>query len=121
VSALDFAGNEGPSVLLGSTTDVHDHALPTCLAVHQNAPNPFNPLTNIAYDVPAGVEELVIRVHDVAGRHVRTLVSGPVPPGRHTVAWSGTNESGEAVASGVYYYTLEAPGHLATRKMVLMK
>ena len=89
--------------------------------MYQNTPNPFNPVTSIAYDVPAGVDEVTIRVFDVNGRRVTTLVEGLVPPGRHVAVWDGTNQSGQSVASGVYYYTLEAAGQTTSRKMLLMK
>jgi flagellar hook assembly protein FlgD len=86
----------------------------------QNVPNPFNPKTVVAYEVPqtAAVE---IRVYDVTGRAVRTLVDGTVEPGRYAVTWDGRNDAGEAVGSGVYFCVMDTPAYHATNKMMLLK
>jgi hypothetical protein len=86
-------------------------------------PNPFNPITTIAYWVPehAAGTDVELTVYDVRGRLVRTLVHKPVDPGRHAVVWDGRDNSGAAVSSGVYLYRLEAEGYEAVRKVVLLK
>ncbi|MCK4681363.1 hypothetical protein KAT82_09555, partial [bacterium] len=94
--------------------------LPTVFRLVQNAPNPFNPKTTLAYHVPRE-SEVTIRVYDVAGRSVRTLVDGMVEPGRHAAVWDGTNDGGEAVGSGIYFCTMEAPDFHDSRKMTLLK
>ena len=94
--------------------------LPTVFRLVQNAPNPFNPKTTLAYHVPRE-SEVTIRVYDVAGRSVRTLLDGVVEPGRHAAVWDGTNDSGEAVGSGIYFCTMEAPDFHDSRKMTLLK
>jgi hypothetical protein len=94
--------------------------LPTVFRLLQNAPNPFNPKTTLAYHVPRE-SEVTIRVYDVAGRSVRTLLDGMVEPGRHAAVWDGTNDSGEAVGSGIYFCTMEAPDFHDSRKMTLLK
>ena len=94
--------------------------LPTVFRLVQNAPNPFNPKTTLAYHVPRE-SEVTIRVYDVAGRSVRTLLDGVVEPGRHAAVWDGTNDSGEAVGSGIYFCTMEAPDFRDSRKMTLLK
>ncbi len=86
-------------------------------------PNPFNPMTTIEYTVaaPSGV---TIRVFDVAGRTVRTLVDAHVAAGRRMATWDGTTDSGERAASGVYFVKMDAHGgdvFRATRKLVLLK
>ena len=86
----------------------------------QNAPNPFNPVTKIAYHVPCD-SEVTIRVFDVSGRAVRTLVDGVVEPGRHVAVWNGRNDAGESVGSGIYFCTMEAPDFHDSRKMTLLK
>ena len=94
--------------------------VPTAFRLVQNVPNPFNPVTMIAFDVPH--EAVVsIRVYDVAGRLVRTLVGGRKEPGRHEAVWDGRNERGESVGSGVYFCTMEAGEFRATGKMLLLK
>jgi hypothetical protein len=94
--------------------------LPTAFRLVQNAPNPFNPKTTVAYEVPQA-SEVAIRVYDVAGKLVRTLVDGTVEPGRYAATWDGRSDSGETVGSGVYFCTMETPSYHATHKMILLK
>jgi len=94
--------------------------LPTLFRLVQNNPNPFNPVTKIAYHVPRE-SEVTVRVYDVTGRLVTTLVDGVVEPGRHAAEWNGTNEQGESVGSGIYFCTMEAPDFHDSRKMTLLK
>ncbi len=86
----------------------------------QNVPNPFNPTTTIRFELkaPGNVQ---LRVYDVSGRLVRTLVNGYQPSGVADVTWTGTDDRGASVASGIYFYRLDAPGFKQTRKMVLLK
>lgn len=88
----------------------------------QNTPNPFNPSTRIRYSVQSA-GAVTLRVYDVAGRLVRTLVNeiqSPTPDGR-VVTWDARNERGGEVASGIYFYRLHAPGFTETRKMLLLR
>jgi hypothetical protein len=89
--------------------------------LHQNAPNPFNPSTRIRYEVPVGGGKVTIRVFDVAGRFVKTLVDGFETQGRKTITWDGTNGRGNHVASGVYFCRMEAPGFAKTVKVTLVR
>lgn len=73
-----------------------------------NRPNPFNPRTTIAFDLPKQ-ESVSLRIFDVSGRLVRVLVDGDVTPGgRHESRWNGRDDDGRRVASGTYFYRLEA-------------
>jgi len=85
-----------------------------------NFPNPFHPGTAIRFDLtqPAPVK---LRIFDAAGRTVRLLVDGPLAAGRQSVSWDGRNEASLPMASGVYYYRIEAPGFSESRSMVLSK
>ncbi len=86
-----------------------------------NFPNPFNPVTEIRYTLPgpAGVR---LDVYDLSGRLVRTLVDGqPQGAGRYAVLWDGRDGRGGHVASGVYFYRLEADDEALTKKMILLK
>jgi hypothetical protein len=94
--------------------------LPTVFRLVGNSPNPFNPLTKIAYHVPYE-SEVAIRIYDVAGREVRVLVDDVVDPGRHQAVWNGRDEAGEAVGSGVYFCVMETPDYHGSRKMLLLK
>lgn len=90
-------------------------------ALAQNSPNPFGAsATRISFAVPRE-ERATLRVFDVQGRLVRTLVDGPVSAGAHTVDWNGRNDQERGVSAGVYFYRLEAAGKSATRKMILLR
>jgi hypothetical protein len=102
-------------------TDLTPVAAPERLTLHQNAPNPFNPTTRIAYELPSAAA-VELRVFDAAGRAVRDLVSGRrESAGPHAVLWDGRDALGTGVASGVYYYRLRYGAETITRRMVLMR
>jgi hypothetical protein len=87
----------------------------------QNYPNPFNPTTTIEYSI-ARPGHVTLRVYDVTGRPVRTLVDEVQTPGQmRLVRWDGRSDTGNPVASGVYLYRLEAPGLTRTNKMVMVR
>jgi hypothetical protein len=103
-----------------TTTGVDPNGAPTAYALLPNHPNPFNPITTIAYDLPkAGMVHLV--VYDVSGRVVNQLVRQNQPAGHYDLVWDGRNASGAVVASGVYFYRLVAGSFVHTRKMVMLK
>jgi hypothetical protein len=103
------------------TTAIDDEDLPTrALALHQNHPNPFNPVTRIRFEL-ATPSHVSIAVFDVGGRRVRTLTDDVRGAGRHHVTWDGTDVGGRTMASGVYFYRLTAGGVTQTRRMVLLK
>lgn len=93
-------------------------------ALEQNCPNPFNPVTEIAFAVPPTAGDrspVTLAVYSVDGSLVRTLVRGPMAPGRHVAVWDGRDRFGNSVASGVYFYRLAHDGGAESRSMVLMK
>jgi len=88
----------------------------------QNHPNPFNPVTRIAYWVPEGEAVRVrVEVFDVRGARVRVLLDAAQGAGRHEVTWDGRDGGGSRVGSGVYFYRMTQPGYQATKKMLLLK
>jgi hypothetical protein len=87
----------------------------------QNVPNPFNPVTTIAYAVPDGGADVDLAVFNIAGVRVATLASGRVTGGRRSVTWDGTDSLGVPVASGIYFVRLTAEDTVLTRKVVLLK
>ncbi|MFO7609473.1 MAG: S8 family serine peptidase [Candidatus Krumholzibacteriia bacterium] len=94
--------------------------LPVAFALDQNAPNPFNPSTTIAFALPqAGRVQL--RIYDQRGRLVRTLVDEAMTAGARSVVWNGLDDGGRQAHSGVYLYVIEAGDFRATRKMTLLK
>jgi len=99
-------------------------SLPKTLNLAQNFPNPFNPMTTIAFDIPDAPREahrVSLAVYDLRGRLVRRLVDSDLMPGSHRVAWDGKDEAGRKVSSGIYLYTLKAGVVSLTRKMVAVK
>ncbi len=86
----------------------------------QNRPNPFNPTTTISYSI-SRPGHVVLGIFAVDGSHVRTLVDRDQQPNRYDVQWDGTDERGQRVASGVYFYSLRTPRFNRTLKMVLLK
>ncbi len=85
-----------------------------------NYPNPFNPGTTIAYEVPkAG--HVRLGVYNMLGEKIRVLVDGVQAAGRHQVRWNGRDERGRSLPSGVYLYRIEADGFRQTRRMVLFR
>ncbi len=102
-------------------------ALPTTIALFPNYPNPFNLSTHLRFRIasalPSGREFgfVELLVFDIAGRRVKTLVKQNLTAGSYTVVWDGTNDAGQPVASGVYFYQMQAEDFVAVRKMLLFK
>jgi hypothetical protein len=94
--------------------------LPEVYTLEQNYPNPFNPSTTIYYNLPTPTEVNLV-VYNTLGQKVKTLVSTMQTAGQHSVEWDGTDDSGNSVSSGVYFYKLTSPDYSATRKMMLIK
>lgn len=109
-----------------ATSCATDGAPPSSLPTHWEldaAPNPFNPSTQVRFAIPAGVGAVpvALRVHDITGRLVRTLVNAPQTSGFHDVVWNGTDDHGAPVATGIYFVRIRAGDWLAGRKIVLVK
>ena len=92
-----------------------DASIPTVFALGQNYPNPFNPATAISYRLSA-ISIVTLRVYDILGREVTTLVQEEKEAGTHTVRWDASG-----LPSGIYMCRLQAQGNVATRKMILTK
>ena len=121
VAAQDSAGNIGESVQAGDISGVGDSSLPTRFALHDNVPNPFNPMTTIKYDLPVGTR-VSLRIFDISGRLIAVLKNGEFETaGRHEVVWRGRDQADRQVAAGVYFYRLEGGTFNQTRRMMLVK
>ncbi|MBI4553337.1 MAG: T9SS type A sorting domain-containing protein [Candidatus Latescibacteria bacterium] len=108
-----------PAVITTNTVKVA--ARPAAFALRTNWPNPFNPGTRIAYDVPQ-VAHVTVVVYNLLGQEIVRLVDEPKTPGRYEVTWDGRNRQGRGVASGVYLYRLTtSTGFSQTRRMALVK
>ena len=124
VICYDSAGNSTEDAStgdfkIGTTSGVGD--LPAGrLALAQNSPNPFNPRTEISFSLPSQ-QSVSLRIYNVEGRLVRTLLQGVQAAGPKTVVWSGKDDSGNQAASGLYFYRLTTDSGTLTRKMTLLK
>ena len=95
--------------------------VPQEFALGANYPNPFNPSTKINFNISKPEGSVSLKVFDVLGREVKTLMNEPMQPGQYFVEWDGTNNQGNAVTSGVYIYRMVAGEFIGTRRMTLMK
>ncbi|HET7497684.1 MAG TPA: FG-GAP-like repeat-containing protein, partial [Candidatus Eisenbacteria bacterium] len=136
LAILDMNRDGRPDVVAGNSTEqtgsvfLNGGSWPTGVAVggtpparpllSQNAPNPFNPRTEIRFKMPRAGHARVT-VFDAAGRRVATLLDGPAPAGERRVEWAGKDDAGHAAASGIYFYKLEADGVSLSRRMALLK
>jgi hypothetical protein len=93
---------------------------PNAYRLSQNFPNPFNPTTTIRFDIKSK-GHVRLRIYNVAGQLVKTLVDDVMDAGSYTKEWKGTNNLGSKVASGVYFYRIEAGGYENVKKMVLLR
>jgi hypothetical protein len=99
---------------------------PVAFELGQNYPNPFNPSTTIKFTLPSlgdggGALPTSLKIYNVLGEVVRTLVDEPMAPGVHHEVWDGRDDQGSRVASGIYFYRLRTGDFVQTKKMVLMK
>ena len=117
IVALELSTADGTYIPVAIPTA---ETLPAGYALEQNYPNPFNPETRIEFALPSSGNVRLI-VYNLLGREVRTLVSTVLAAGQHTINWDSRDNAGQAVASGVYFYRLEAGDHTMTRKMMLLK
>ena len=106
---------------LGASVTMQLQTRPAAFALATNYPNPFNPATTIQYALPQPAD-VQLTVYNVVGQVVRTLVAEHQAAGRYLVAWDATNDNGQSLSAGVYFYRLQAGGEFhAVRKMLLLK
>lgn len=114
LNALMIYGNPPVGVSEGTTGMPKEYNLYACY------PNPFNPSTTIAYDLPRA-SRVELKIYNLLGQEVRTLVNATKNAGRQTVVWDGRNDAGDAVSSGIYIYRIVTPGFTKSMKMMLIK
>lgn len=131
LSAVDDAGNSieclmSPGFLVDQPTAIQSSAgqsfsgNPDLIYLEGNYPNPFNSTTIIRYSL--SVNRLItLKIYDILGRRVRTLVEERQPAGRYTVSWNGRDDAGQPLGSGIYFYRLKSGNRQLTRRMLLMK
>jgi hypothetical protein len=108
-------------------TDVASGAgeVPTVYALEQNYPNPFNPYTTIKFSLPEQAN-VSLKIYNLIGQEVATLAEGEMPAAFHNVVWDGRNSAGAQVATGMYFYRIEATGvsgekFNSLKKLILLK
>jgi len=94
---------------------------PSAFALKQNAPNPFNPVTTIRFDLPNPTKVTLI-VYNILGQEVIRLINNEsMEAGFHEIRWNGQNQAGRSTSSGIYLYRIEAGEFSKARKMLLLK
>ena len=116
---VSMASADGRQVNISAGT-YGEVSVPGGFALEQNYPNPFNPETRVDFSLPENTH-VALTVFNVLGREVKILINDDLTAGLHCAVWDGTDGSGRAVASGVYYYRLDTIAGSASRKMVLLK
>lgn len=117
-SVSDYS--EPASFKTGNATAIEGETLPVEFSLEQNYPNPFNPTTIINYSLPNN-STVSLRIYDMLGREVKSLVNSEVAAGKHTIEWKGDDNSGNKVATGVYIYRITAGNFISSKKMLLVK
>jgi hypothetical protein len=110
------------SVTLKTLGVVNEQSLiiPKEFSLSQNYPNPFNPSTRIVFGLPRS-SHVMLKIYDVIGREVTTLVNGEKQAGTYSVEWNGKNINGLSVSSGIYLYMLRSGNTVISKKMLLVK
>jgi hypothetical protein len=118
-TGLDISVDE---IVLDATTSVDDdpRQLPVTIALANAYPNPFNPSTTIAVRMQKPGQAALV-VYNATGQKVKTLFQGQLQAGQNDFTWNGTNDAGAQVASGMYFYQLQAAGIVQTKSMILLK
>jgi len=111
-----------PEIRVGRGNPVEAAPVPSQYSI-TSSPNPFNPSTRVTFGIPAGAGSLpvVLRIYDVSGHVVRTLVEGTRAPGYHHVVWDGDDAHGNASSAGVYLLRIEAGAWSSVEKLTLVK
>ena len=114
----DLILHSGGEVQFARPAEAHT---PVRFALRSAMPNPVTKMTEIRFDVPRPGADVKLKIYDVRGREVCTLLSDRRAPGYYSQAWDGTNTQGARVAPGVYFCRMEAGEFRDTRKLVLLK
>ena len=101
----------------GKQSNVLNGNIPSDFALYQNHPNPFNPDTEIRYDLRE-TSNVRLEIFNISGQKVCTLVDGMETMGYKTATWNGRSSDGKSAASGIYIYRLTAEGHQSGEKFV---
>ena len=117
---VDGIIGDGSAPYVLKTAGAHLAELPTSYRLYQNHPNPFNPITTIAYDLPEA-DFVRLDIYDIRGQLVKTLQHGEQSAGRYELQWDARNENGLPVVSGLYFYKFVSGDFHQVKKMVYTK
>ncbi len=107
---------------IGDGEGSNSGTLPRSIDLSQNYPNPFNPSTTFTVQIPdGGTHETALRIYDLRGALVSTVVSGNLSGGEYRFAWNGKSDEGVELPSGIYIYRLEHGDQVITKKMTMLK
>ena len=118
-TTTDIYGNFELNLDAETSVDSQSSSKPAIFKLNQNFPNPFNPGTVISYELPSD-SPVQLEIYNSLGQRVRTVVDTWQEAGYHGLIWEGTDDNGRGLASGVYFYRLQAGSFTESRKMVLV-
>jgi hypothetical protein len=118
INVLNFSLQQTVTGLPGDEDP--DSQLPSRIELFSNYPNPFNPTTYIKFAIPQ-TQLTKLTVYNILGRKIKSLLNDMVQNGYHTISWDGTDDSGDQVSSGIYFYVLEAGDQKLVKKMIFNK
>jgi len=123
LSDVDYSGNvkfHTDKITQVTVKSLISNILPCNFSLSPAYPNPFNPITTIRYNLPEQSQVTMI-IYDLMGKQVKTIVNQVEEPGYKSIIWDATNNSGQTVSAGLYYYQINAGDFSRTKKMVLLK
>jgi hypothetical protein len=119
-TGVDYSDSCNNFTVNVSTGIKKSHNLPDKFVLHPAYPNPFNPTTTIRYELFKSAR-VSLKIYNMVGEEVITLVNGIQSPGEKSIVWDAKNNLGQIVASGIYFYQLQANGEVRTKKLIFMK
>lgn len=120
IDEVEVAARTNTSIFGGLNLLTTGEVIPESFDLKQNYPNPFNPTTSIEYSVPEQ-SDISIKIYDISGSLVATLVNENKEPGIYTSVWDGRNQRGIRVASGIYIYRMVGQNFVQNKRMILLK
>ncbi|MFC1800210.1 FlgD immunoglobulin-like domain containing protein, partial [Candidatus Eisenbacteria bacterium] len=121
ITSADARDVDNSLLLLELDSEVHvEPGMPLMFALRGNSPNPFTGSTEIHFDVPRDAS-VSLRIYNIQGQMVQTLVDGSVSAGRHSETWDGLDSQGRKVSTGVYFCEMQSGSFVATSKLMISR
>ena len=118
--SIPFVGKDCIIILKKGTAKLSEEEAIAGFSLGNAYPNPFNPETDISFSLPEKGEVSIV-IYNIMGEKVKTLVAGEMEVGTHTVHWNGKNDAGFSIASGIYFYRMQAGEFTQTKRLTLLK